>query len=163
MEKRDLTEIEKGLTYVAEEKRWFCQYAMLGDPLDLPDNFNMCREMHHKLLKRLIKNNHKDAFNEAFMESVSRGVYVKMSDEDKKYDGLINYIPLIEALKDGTGVTTPVRVCANSSMKYKGVYLNDLMCKGPSSLNSQWDLLVKFTKLDWLWISRSSTIQFFLF
>ena len=52
---------------------------------------------------------------------------------------LISY----EALKDSTGVTTPFRVCANSLMKYKGVCLNNLMCK-VLSFNSQWDMLVKF-------------------
>ena len=144
VENRDLQEIEKGLTYLPDKKQWKCEYAMLGDPRDLPNNYNMVREMHHKLLKRLIRNGHDVSFNDAFAESVERGVYVKMNDEDLKYDGPVNYIPLIEALKEGPGVTTPVRVCANSSMKYKGVCLNDILCKGPSALNSQWDLLIKF-------------------
>ena len=37
---------------------------MLGDPLDLPDNFNV-----NELSKRLIENDHKDAFNEVFTGS----------------------------------------------------------------------------------------------
>ena len=63
VKKKDLTETEKGLTYVAKEKRWFCQYAMLGDPLDYLIIL-MFREMHHELSKSLIENDHKVAFNE---------------------------------------------------------------------------------------------------
>jgi hypothetical protein len=53
------------------------------------------------------------------------------------YTGPVNYITMVEALKNGPHTTTPLRICMNSSMKQplpSWKSLNDCLMKGPSVL-----------------------------
>ncbi len=53
------------------------------------------------------------------------------------YTGPVNYITMVEALKNGPHTTTLLRICMNSSMKQpmpSGKSLNDCLMKGPSAL-----------------------------
>jgi len=134
LEQFELEKIEKGLRYLPERKKWICKYPLYEDVTVMPNNFNLCVQLHHKLVERLNKNGYLQKFDEEFQDAVRRGVFVVMTEEDKKYDGMVNYIPMVEALKEKVEASTPVRVCMNSSMRYNGTCLNDVMCKGPSAL-----------------------------
>ena len=144
LEQFELEKIEEGLRYLPEKKQWICKYPLFEDVTTMPNNYNLCVQLHHKLVERLNKNGYLQKFDGEFRDAVNRGVFVEMTDEDKKYQGMVNYIPMVEALKEKVETSTPVRVCMNSSMKYNGTCLNDVMCKGPSALSDQYGLLVRF-------------------
>ena len=56
-------------------------------------------------------------------------------EELKSYQGPKNYISIVEAFKPGPLSSTPLRLCMNSSLKFKGRSLNDILMKGPAALN----------------------------
>ena len=71
------------------------------------------------------------------MENIERGVFIKVSEQEMaSYEGPVNYISIVKAFKPGPHSTTPLRLCMNSSMKFKGISLNDTMMKGPAALNN---------------------------
>ena len=55
----------------------------------------------------------------------------------------MRYVALTYALKDGE-TTTPLRVCANSSLKYEGVSTNDLFLQGPDTVTNLNSVLIEF-------------------
>ncbi len=58
---------------------------------------------------------------------MERGVFQKLSlQEMSEYKGPLNYITMVEALKNSPYTTTPLRICMKS--------LNDSMMKGPLAL-----------------------------
>ena len=144
IEQMELEEIEKGLRYLPEKKRWICKYPLFRDVVEMPNNYGLCLRLHHKLVERLQRSGYLQKFDEQFQDAIKRGVFVRLSEEDAKYRGMVNYIPMVEALKEKEGASTPVRICMNSSMKYQGTCLNDVMCKGPSALADQYALLIRF-------------------
>ena len=58
------------------------------------------------------------------------------------YQGPVNYITHHGVLKDSA--TTPLRVVTNSSVKNGQYSLNDLMPKGPNSLNDMLEVILRF-------------------
>ena len=60
----------------------------------------------------------------------------------KEYSGPVNYITHHGVMKDS--VTTPLRVVTNSSKKNGQFSLNDLMPKGPNSLNDMLAVMLRF-------------------
>ena len=56
-------------------------------------------------------------------------------EELKSYQSPKNYISIVEAFKPGPLSSTPLRLCMNSSLKFKGRSLNDILMKGPAALN----------------------------
>ena len=139
----ELAEIEKGLTLDTVNKVWTSKYPYKQDPSILRNNYCQAVACMKSLEKRLLKNNNMEKFNEQFKDAVDRQVFVEIK-EDEEYDGPVNYITMTEAFKDGEGVTTPLRLCMNSSMKYQGISLNDILMKGPSSLNNIYSILLNF-------------------
>jgi hypothetical protein len=69
---------------------------------------------------------------------VERGVFRKLClQEMLEYKGPLNYITMVEALKNGPHTTTPLQICMNSSVKQpplSGKSLNDCLMKGPLAL-----------------------------
>ena len=144
-EAMELAQIEKGLTLDAEKKVWTASYPYKVDPSILKDNYSQAYACMASLEKRLIKNKQLDAFNAQFNDNVVRGVFKKISKEEAHaYTGPVNYVTITEAYKDGEQTTTPLRLCMNSSMKFQGVSLNDLLMKGPSALNNIYSVLLNF-------------------
>ena len=85
--------------------------------------------------RRLAKKTLLAAYDDQFKETVERGVFqIVTKEEFNDYAGPVNYISIVEAFKQGPHCTTPLRLCMNSSLKYKGISLNDIMMKGPSAL-----------------------------
>ena len=53
------------------------------------------------------------------------------------------YVTIHEVFKEGS-VTTPMRLVTNSSLRYKGRCLNDVLMKGPNTLNNIFDVQLRF-------------------
>jgi hypothetical protein len=92
-----------------------------------------------KMAARLVKTGRLDKFNQQFQDNEDRGVFKPLTrQEATSYKSPVNYISMVEAFKVGQYVTTPLRICMNSSMKQpppSGVSLNDCLLKGPSALS----------------------------
>lgn len=96
---------------------------------------------------RLVKNSQLQAFNEQFKDALDRGVFRKLDrGEAESYAGPINYVSMVDAYKSGPHVTTPVRLCINSSLKNGKVSLNEILVKGPSSLNDIFAVMLGFRR-----------------
>ena len=68
---------------------------------------------------------------------------VKLSKEElESWQGPINYISHHGVEQDS--ITTPLRIVSNSSLKNGGKSLNDCLITGPKSLNSMFDIMVRF-------------------
>jgi hypothetical protein len=143
-ENKELKMIEEGLTYLPNEERWVAQYPVIGELKDLPDNYNLAVKVNKALKQRLVKTGKLEEFDREFRSQVDRGVFKKLDKSDMKYEGPVNYIAMTETLKNAADTTTPVRTCMNSSLKMCGVSLNDLLAKGPSALNCQLEVLIRF-------------------
>ena len=144
-EAKELSHIEKGLTLDTVNKVWTAEYPFNTDPTVLQDNYYQAHACLLSLEKRLVRNKDLENFNVQFKDAVDRGVFLELSKEDIKfYKGPVNYVTITEAYKEGEQVTTPLRLCMNSSMKYRGLSLNDILMKGPSALNNIYSVLLNF-------------------
>ena len=143
-EAKELGHIERGLSLDPINKVWTAEYPFHTDPSILKDNYRQAYACLMSLEKRLEKDGQLEAFNKQFEDAVERGVFEVVQKEAKEeYAGPVNYITITEAYKDGES-TTPIRLCMNSSMKYQGLSLNDLLMKGPSALNDIFSVLLNF-------------------
>ena len=132
----ELTNIESKLVLDVQAKKWATEYSYKQDPSILQDNYSQAFACMASLERRLVKTKQLESYDEQFLENVERGVFRKVSDEElQAYTGPVNYISIVEAFKEGPHSTTPLRLCMNSSLKYKGLSLNDILMKGPAALN----------------------------
>jgi hypothetical protein len=80
-----------------------------------------------------------------FQEIVNRGVFRELNKEEMDArEGPVNYISMVEALKEGT---TPILICINSSMKQPPPVrksLNDILMKGPPAIADLFTVTVGF-------------------
>ena len=129
-ENEELKAIEDGLSYDMKKAKWIAKYPFKTDPSVLSDNRSQALSLMKGLEKR-------------FADAVDRGVFRELEDPSS-YQGPVNYISLVDTYKSGDQVTTPIRLCMNSSLKYAGKSLNDLMMKGPSALNDLYGVLIGF-------------------
>lgn len=75
---------------------------------------------------------------------VKRNAAVKLTKEVlDKWTGPVWYVSHLVA-PNPHSVTTPVRLVWNSSQKFKGLSMNDLLLKGPDVLNSIRAVLLRF-------------------
>lgn len=146
-ESQELMEIERGLTLDTVEKRWTAAYPYKVNPTVLKNNYGQAHACLLRTEKRLIKNKQLDAYNQQFDDTVARGVFRRLEPEEmKNYAGPVNYITIVEAFKSDPHATTPLRLCMNSSMKYAGYSLNDILMKGPSALNDLFGVSLGFRR-----------------
>lgn len=132
----ELTAIEENLVLDVAAAKWTTEYSYKQDPSILQDNFQQAFACMASTERRLKKKGQLHAYDEQFMENVSRGIFKKVSEEElRQYKGPVNYITIVEAFKPGPHSTTPLRLCMNSSLRFHGISLNDILMKGPSALN----------------------------
>ena len=99
--------------------------------------------MAKKQETRLQKKGMLDRYNVELMKYITRGILVPISEEEiSEYKGPVNYISHHGVEKPS--VTTPLRIVTNSSLKNGVRSLNDCLPKGPNSLNSMFDIKVRF-------------------
>ena len=79
-----------------------------------------------------------------FEDFIERGVVTEISEkEDKEYAGPAFYVSHHEVFKPDSS-STPVRLVINSSLKYNGYSLNDILMKGPNALNDLFGIQLRF-------------------
>ncbi|XP_032434156.1 uncharacterized protein LOC116729604 [Xiphophorus hellerii] len=149
-EERELEVVKEGLTYNegdshTDEPHWHARYPWLEDPASLPDNRNAVEATFFRTEKQLAKEpDWKAAYTEQVHDMLQRGAAIKLSEEAiNKWNGPVWYVSHLIA-PNPHSVTTPVRLVWNSSQKFKGISMNDLLMKGPDVLNQIRAVLLRF-------------------
>ena len=94
--------------------------------------------------KRLEKLGLLSLYNEELRKYVDRGVIVKLSKQDMdEWRGPCNYISH-HMVEKPDSVTTPFRIVTNSSLRNGSTSLNGCLITGPNSLNSMFDIGIRF-------------------
>ena len=146
-ENQELAEVEKGLSLDTVAKKWTAVYPFAEDPAQLKNNYNQAYSFLERLEKRLKKTGQLQEFDTQMQETIKRGIFREVTKKEmEEYNGPINYITIVETFKPGPHSTTPIRLCMNSSLKYAGISLNDLLMKGPSALNDLFGVTLGFRR-----------------
>ena len=118
-------------------------YPFIRSPNCLLDNRERAIQMATKMAARLEKKGQLDKYSAELQKYIDRGVIVKISQDEKdSWKGPLNYIIHHGVEKDSA--TTPLRIVTNSSLKNGKYSLNDCLPKGPNSLNSMYDIMMRF-------------------
>ena len=125
--------------------RWTTTYPFKVDPRILDDNKEQAIALMKKQEKRLLKNQEDaEQYRKVFQEFIDRGVITEITEEEQKsWTGPVFYITAHEVKKEESS-STPIRLVINPSLKYKGRSLNDLLMKGPNTLNDLFGILIRF-------------------
>ena len=128
-------EIKNGVTLV--------KYPFKRDPSCLPYNRSTAVNIASKLWNSLCKDGLINAYNDEIKKYMDRGTFIVLSQQElSEYAGPVQYITHHGVLKDST--STPLRVVTNSSFKNGKFSLNDLLPKGPNSLNDMLEVTLRF-------------------
>ena len=149
-DQNELTAIRDKMILDPVEERWEAEYAYSVDPCILNKDGKDNRELALKLLvrleNRLRKTNMAEKYCEQMNDFIQRGIIRPLSKEEMdEYDGPTWYVSHHEVLKEGS-TSTPVRVVVNSSLRFNGLTLNEILIKGPNSLNSLFGVLLNFRR-----------------
>ncbi|XP_060783164.1 uncharacterized protein LOC132890373 [Neoarius graeffei] len=149
-EEREMEMVRDGLTYVAgdhhsPEPHWHAKYPWKEDPASLPNNKKAVEATFRRTERQLAKEPEwKVAYASQVHKMVSRRAAVKLSKEVlQSWTGPVWYISHLIA-PNPHSVSTPVRLVWNSSQKYSGLSLNDILIKGPDVLNPIRGVLLRF-------------------
>jgi len=119
------------------------KYPFKQDPSCLPYNRSTVVSIASKLWTSLKKDGLLEAYNLEIQKYIDRKTFILLSKEEMKdYSGPVQYITHHGVLKDSS--STPLRVVTNSSFKNGKFSLNDLLPKGPNSLNDLFEVTVRF-------------------
>ena len=147
MTKREADElrlIENGIWIdpVARES-WF-KYPFIKSPDGLKDNRAQVIAIENSVQKGLIKKNQLEIYNGVIRDYIKRGVIRKLTQEEMDdWDGPVNYVPH-HAVPKPDSLTTALRSVSNSSVSNNGTSLNEILPKGPNSLNLLLHTMTKF-------------------
>ena len=126
-ESTELKMIEDGLTYCEPKKTWICEYPATPDFERLSDNKQQVAKLNKRLEERLVKTGDYGLFMQQFNDAVQRGVFRKLpAEEESAWTGVVHYVSFQIAYKEGS--TTPLRICQNSAIPFRGLLFND--CPG---------------------------------
>lgn len=149
-EEREMEMVKNGLTYVKEDHHspdphWHANYPWTEDPSSLPNNRKAVEATFLRTEKQLAKDPElKMAYSSQVHDMVNRKAAIKLSKElMQSWTGPVWYISHLIA-PNPHSVSTPVRLVWNSSQRYKGLSLNDVLIKGPDVLNSIRAVLLRF-------------------
>ncbi len=149
-EERELEMVREGLTYVlkdghSKEPHWHAKYPWIEDPASLPNNRGAVEATFLRTEKQLAKEPEwKAAYSAQVKDMLDRGAAVKLSESAiANWDGPVWYVSHLIA-PNPHSVTTPVRLVWNSSQRFRGVSMNDLLMKGPDVLNQIRAVLLRF-------------------
>ena len=131
------------------EERWTAEYAFKVDPSilnkDGKDNRELVRKLFLKLENHLSKiPDIAELYCGVFRDLLQRGtIRLIPKEEEEDYDGETWYVPHHEIIKVDSS-STPVRVVINTSVRFNGLSLNEIMIKGPNALNNMFTILLNF-------------------
>ena len=147
IEQKELEVIRQNLVLDPVKEVWTTSYPYARDPSVLQNNEAQAESLAKGTEKRLMKNKFMaEKYNEQFRDLIARDVFVEITEEeDKEYTGPVFYVNPHEVFKPGS-TSTPVRIVVNSSLKYRGLSLNDILMKGPNSLNDLFGIQLRFRK-----------------
>ena len=127
-------------TKLVDGKIW-CDYPYKKDPACLPYNRAAALKVEEKVERDLIRDGLHTIYNEQVRSMLERGTAVKLSKQEiDDWAGPAHYITHHPVLKDS--VSTPVRLVSNSS--FGSPSLNSILMKGPNSLNSMLDIMLRW-------------------
>ena len=127
--------------FEASVGRLVSKYPWSSDPAILQDNGSQALVFQCKLEARQLKENTFVEYAKCFQDIID--VVSKISPlELKAWKGPVNLNTHHDVLKDST--TTPIRLVSNSSFSNGSTALNDLLVKGPNTLNCLFTNLVIF-------------------
>ena len=151
-EEKELEIIRKGLTYVkadahSSEPHWDTKYPWIEDPVFLLNNRSGVEATFLRTEKHLRREPEwRVAYGAQVHEMVERGAAKKLTKKTiADWKGPVWYVSHLVA-PNPHSVTTPVRLVWNSSQKFKGLSMNDLLLKGPDVLNPVRAVLLRFRK-----------------
>ena len=119
-------------------------YPFEEQPSVLEDNRGQAYALLKKTENRLKANPaHGELYCEQWRDFIDRGVVSEITDaEMREYQGPTFYVSHHEIFKPGS-TSTPIRIVVNSSLKYKGVSLNDILMKGPNFLQNLYGIQLR--------------------
>lgn len=152
VEEKELEIIREGLTYVEEDSHsksphWDTRYPWMQDPAILPYNRSGLESVFLRPEKQLKSVPEWQSIYAAQVhDMVERRAATKLTREViDSWNGPIWYVSHLVA-PNPHSTTTPVRLVWNSSQKFKGLSMNDLLLKGPDVLNPIRAVLLRFRK-----------------
>ncbi len=152
-EEKELEIIKKGLTYIMKEDthvnspHWDAKYPWIEDPTSPPNNKSAVEATFLKTERQLEREPEwKAAYTAQVHEIVERRAAMELTEEIKgNWNGPVWYVSHLVALNPHS-VTTPVWLVWNSSQRFKGLSMNDILLKGPDVLNPIRAVLLRFRK-----------------
>lgn len=151
-EEKELEIIKQGLTYVkadahSDAPHWDSKYPWIEDPTSLPNNRSAVEATFLRTEKQLRKDPEwQAAFTAQMHEMVARRAARKLTKESNdSWKGPVWYVSHLIA-PNPRSLTTPIRIVWNSSQKFKGLSMNDLLLKGPDVLNPIRAVLLRFRR-----------------
>lgn len=151
-EERELEMIRQGLSYMksdahSQEPHWDTKYPWIEDPSSLPNNRSAVEATFLRTEKQLKKEPEwRAAYTTQVHEMVERKAAKKLTRETiADWKGPVWYVSHLVA-PNPHSVTTPVRLVWNSSQKFRGISMNDLLLKGPDVLNPIRAVLLRFRR-----------------
>lgn len=152
IEEKELEIIKQGLTYVTADAHssaphWDTKYPWIEDPISLPNNRTAVEATFLRTEKQLKREpDWQAAYKAQVHEMVERGAAKKLTKEIKdSWTGPVWYVSHLVA-PNPHSVTTPVRLVWNSSQRFKGFSMNDLLLKGLDVLNPIRGVLLRFRR-----------------
>ena len=145
-DQEEYMEIHNNLELDPIQKCWKTVYPYRCDPSAvLENNYQQAESCFLRREARLLKlPGIAEKVDEQYQDFIKRGVYSEISEEeDRNYVGPRYYVTVHEVIKEESS-STPVRLVTNSSLKYKGVCVNDVWKKGPNTLNNMFGVQLRF-------------------
>jgi hypothetical protein len=166
-EQSELLMIEKGMELNEETQRVTFHYPLVKDPSVLSDNRGQAIAMAAGLERRLERNGQTPAYNAELKQFLERGVIRELTEEEMAaWTGPLNYISHHPVVKADS--TTKLRIVSNSSLdnNNSGHNYNDLQAKGPNSLISLIDALIRWRSYQhcvvWDLVKAYNTVKTFV-
>lgn len=152
-EEKELEVIKRGLTYIKEggnhvdSTHWDARYPWIEDPASLPNNKSAVEATFLRTERQLEREPEwKAAYTAQVHEMVERCAAMEVTEEMRgNWKGPVWYVSHL-LMPNLHSVTTPVRLVWNSSQKFKGLSMNDLLLKVPDVLNPIRAILLRFRR-----------------
>ena len=148
-DQRELDLMKDNIKLDTDRNKLVVSYPAVGDLSVLQDNRLQAEQRAAGLHKQLNRRGLKEVYDDHFKDYISRGVLEEVSLEQiEKYKDTgqpVHYVAH-HAVYNSHSLSSSVRLVIDSSIRnqYTGPTLNQLIAKGPSSLNLIFNILIKW-------------------
>ena len=148
-EQYEWEEVRKGIRYDPDLKRVKVSYVFKGDLSQFQDNQRQMEKRAISQENQLDRKGFMADYNKVIDDYIARGVWVPVTKDelaDWRNKGLPTHFVGHHCVLNDKSSSTPVRVVVDSTVKnnYVGPSLNDVMIKGPNSLNNLVEVLFRW-------------------